>query len=190
MTAQQLSERFPKATMRLARLNDFLRRNLVWVLILISIYFAFVAANNAKNSQAILESHDRLVNDLKIALCGETPVAECDLGQVINLINDNTDENSKEIRNLERLTACLLLDHDIDLDVPTDIRKQCAEMIRSYPPSTPNDEAPSSQNNDETATSPQNQTPNQTGGGEEEPGFLETLTMPLREAVDFINPFN
>lgn len=70
--------------------------------------------------------------------------------QTINNINRNTDRNTEEIIKLQRLTACLLVAHDIDLPVNAQLREECAEDIMrgfSSPPQNQNvqpNEAPAS----------------------------------------------
>lgn len=99
---------------------------------------------------------------------------------IIEKINRNTDRNTEEIIKLQRLTACLLVAHDIDLPVNAQLREECAEDIMhgfSSPPQNQNvqpNEAPASGG---SASPPSN------GGENPEPPEPTPLLLPEGEGL-------
>lgn len=111
--------------------------SVLWQPLLIGLLFGLLVSNlvilNATKNQSAERDED-------------LRKAEAIQALIIRNINANTNKNTKEIIKLQRLTACLLVAHDVSLPVQDDIRMKCVEDIEagfSPPPENQNDKAPS-----------------------------------------------
>lgn len=154
---------------RLHRLNEFMRRNLAWMLLIITICFAWVAADSAQDTQKILENTNNTVAELEKIIIGQ---------------GKQDQQRARDTRDIKNAVFCLLAQHDPE-NFPTDLDGfDCADVINDFTSPTPTD-APASKNN-----APQNQNNNRPSPSDDSQGGGEDNRGPIRKTIDALNPLD
>lgn len=172
-----------KFTHRLGDVNYFLRRNLVWMLLVILVFFTWKAASIAQDTRAVVDRTQVIAQDVKKILCENTPLEECDLEQAVKDLKKDNERQTNMI-------SCLLVIIGESEFITPEAEARCQEGIDSpstQPTPKPQNKAPSENKNDNTnKPSPSGNG----GGGTSEPDNEGVIVnLPLLPEVHIPSPF-